>query len=657
MRKMGGSFIEQHIEKVALGLAVVVFVGIVGYAVVLNLNAIKYDNKKFRLSEIDPYISRQAETLNERLNGQAKPKEAYRPKSSEFLALMNLGVKGVDFNLVLPLPVSVKASVVKKYRVPQVGDVTNVAVEHIRAAAYAPMEAVTAQNYNQAETYEPNDIDLVTVEGEFDAVALGASFEECFAGSTVNEQWRDPCLAKPIFAAVELQRQQLQADGSWSSWALVPRVRVEPQKDLFEVVEDAERLPPGGITVRLLKFSDSSVQASLLQPEAYQIASADEQWFPPALHKKYSQRQKEMELQEKREARAAEAAGKEEQRQQGREERTRSERRTKTTASAPTSGGLAEQQAYMQMLYGVSPGGGSTGAPGRTQPRTSRTERRAERVEKSAKTAKTVTDADIYDDFDKMSLANKADLLQGKEPIVLWAHDDTVEPRQTYRYRIRVGVFNPIAGTDQLYEQDLAYKNKAILWGAFSGVTEPVSIPSRIYFFPVDVREAAKGADVQVSRYALGYWYSEQFRVKRGETIGRAAEPKAEQKEDGAKIPAKVDYTTGAVMVDLVPVNDWTGTGSLYERHYYDILYSFDGSTVERVPAKLAYWPEELRLRYTEVRNLEKKTRLSFKAWGAATGRRLPLPGRGVPSPSGQPGGADMLEYQRMMMQQLQGGR
>jgi len=676
MRKTGGSFIEQHIEKAMLGLSVVLFVGIVGYTVVMNPYAIKYQNKRFRPSEIDAYISQQAEQLRTRLEGQAKPRDPYRAKSSEFLALMGLAAREVDFNLVLPMPVSVKTSVVKKYRVPQVGDITDVAVEHMRAVAYVPMETITVQNYNQEGTYEPNDIDLVTVEGKFDVTVLEKIFEECFSGSTVNEQWRDPCLARPVFGAVELERQQLLGNGSWSSWTAVPRVRVEPQQDLFEVIEDSDRLPPGGITVRLLKFNEPAIQASLLQPEGYQIASADEQWFPPALHKKYAQRHKEMELQEKREARAADAAEKEGQRQQERDDRTRTDRRPKATTPAASSG-LGDQQAYLQALYGGASGapgapGGPGGGPGttKTQGRSTRTERRAEadrradtvRVEKSTKVAKTITDTDIYEDFDKISLANKTVFLQAKGSIVLWAHDDTVEPRQTYRYRIRLGVFNPVAGTDQFYEQDVAFKNKAILWGGFSQVTEPVTVPSKIYFFPVEVKDAEKGADVQVSKYSLGYWYSELFRVKRGDVIGKEAPPKVEQKEEGAKIPEKVDYATGAVVVDIMPVNDWAGAAGMYERHYYDMLYSFDGSVVERVPAKLAYWPEDMRLTYTEVRNLEKKTRLAFKAWGTGTGRRIPLPGMPGRMPSspatGQPGGDGMMEYQRMMMQMmLQGGR
>ena len=107
---------------------------------------------------------------------------------------------------------------------------------------------------------EPNDIDLVTVEAKFDVAELYRRFQASFAGVDVQkEEWRDPCLAKPIFAAVQLERQELQEDGAWSAWQPLPRSRVEANRDLFKVYERISDLPAGGLDVRLMQFNRDDI--------------------------------------------------------------------------------------------------------------------------------------------------------------------------------------------------------------------------------------------------------------------------------------------------------------------------------------------------------------------------------------------------------------
>ena len=74
------------------------------------------------------------------------------------------------------------------------------------------------------------------------------------------------------------------------------------------------------------------------------------------------------------------------------------------------------------------------------------------------------------------------------EPLLVWAFDDTTQPGKTYRYQMRVGLFNPVAGTDQLVERDMNKKDQVILWSPPSEVTQPVEIPKMIYLFAKNVR-------------------------------------------------------------------------------------------------------------------------------------------------------------------------
>ncbi len=648
-----GNFIEQHIEKAVLVIAVIAAVVILFMYVFRSPYVFEFDKRQFRPGQIDIYVAEQTEQLKQRLYSEPVTKEAYEPKSVQFLAKMESAVS-VSGDIFWPVPSSVDVAIEKKYPIPSVGDVNNAAVEHIRAAAYVPVEEITTANVSNEDAYKPDDLDLVTVQASFSVGGLADSFEQCFSGSQIPEDWRDSVLARPVFAAVELQRQQLGEDGQWGDWQDIGRTKVDPRKDEFVVAEDAGSLASGGVLVRLLRFSDTKVQSALLQPEPYRIASAEEQWYPPVLHKKYLAYQHEKEMRQRREAIAAQLEEQASEREKSRPDR---DRRTRT----PRAGGSTESRGGEPDIYSRTTGRGAGSAGSRSPTRQVRTERdrRSEpaSVESLPRPDQIDREAAIQDEMRDMLLLDK-NVSELREPIVFWAYDDTVEPGSSYRYRIRLGVFNPVAGTGQVAPEASAYANRVVLWSGYSDVTDAVSIPARTYFFAVNVQEAAKAVVVQVCRYVLGYWYSEQFMVKRGEEIGREIklEPKPDEEPRDITLPEHIDYATGAMVVDVVAVNDWSGGKNLQERHYYDMLYSFDGLSIMRVAAKLLYWPEELRVRYNEIKTLEKRERQPLRSWASAGGfqlrrdfRSFPRDRRGETAPGMERMPEDM--YYRMMME------
>jgi len=262
---------------------------------------------------------------------------------------------------------------------------------------------------------------------------------------------------------------------------------------------------------------------------------------------------------------------------------------------------------------------------------------------------------------------------------VFWAHDDTVEPMKTYRYRIRLGVFNPIAGKNQASSKDTSQKSNAVLWSNFSETTEAVEIPGRLYFFAKDIQEAAKTVTVQVSKYVLGYWYSEDFKVSQGEVIGDVVEnepPKAEtdrslrsattigttrtsstsrttRTADETTQPEAIDYNTGAVMVDFMVVNDWSTGSTMRARHYHDMLYSFDGVNIERMPISPRYWTSDLQEMFGKIAVLQRETKEPLKSFGTTgPGRRL----MGPDYRRGYEGYDEMMLYPDMMYDGRGGG-
>lgn len=668
MNKIIG-FLEAQVEKIVLAIVGLVCVWILLHYVILGPNKVEYDSEKLSPGEVDMEISRKAELLRQKLseppkateesymsllNGPIAPnnpvmKGIYGGLQDGFIGLFDSPLGNVDTNLYPPIPgrSSLEARFAGEYSLPFVGEVNDVAVEHIRAVAYVPTISVDEQNDYERNNSEPNDIDLVTVEGKLDVSGLYARFQDCFVGEAVKkEEWRDPCLAKPVFAAVQLQRQELNSDGTWGDWENVPRAKIDPYKELFEVIEDVRDLPPGGLTVRMLRFDNPDVRMDLLQPEPYMIASANEEWFPPTLHSKYLEQQRQKAIEERREAlekareeREKELAGRvDERRSSGRGGDTRSSGRSSMGGEyGGLSGGVGSRPGSSSPRDSsrrtTRRGRSSTADTRRASDRTaSSTERlfRQNEGDISTRASKDSSEENVYDKLDAIMISPRTELAKMSEPLVFWAYDDTVEPKKSYRYRIRLGVFNPIAGTNQFSEQDKSHKNDVILWSELSDETEVVDIPGRAYFFASDIQKAAKVVTVEVCKYALGYWYSERFSVKQGEVIGKVepVELKGEEQQPGVIVPEMIDYGTGAVFVDCFAVNDWSGGRKLVARDYYDMLYSCDGVSIEHMPVKTMNWSRETQGVYRDIQKSIRAEKEPLRDWGSVKGeRRRRVPG------------------------------
>ena len=656
-----GSFFEEHIEKIILVIVALVCVWLLITRVIFSPNEVKYGDDKYSPSAIDEQVYEEAEALSAMIDTPPSNPEPYKPRRPELASLYESAISDIDVTLAPPVPYKVDGLIAGKggvFSLPRIGEVDEVEVEHIRAVAYVPMDEITEQTPYDKANNEPNDIDLVTVEAKFDIEGLYERCRNCFVDD-VAEEFADPCLAKPIFASVQLQRQELGENSQWSDWRVVPRIKIDPYGKLIDILEDADRLPAGRLKVRMRQFDDKQMQIDLLQPMAYQIASAKEEWYPPLIHRKFLEMQRKEELEARRDAR-------EEEENRGREERSnlRRPRRTDVRGGGTRTGGGRADDFGGMGLYG---GGVETGTRIRSSSRRRPTDNTigtgigtGRRTTDRSRRSRTDLDAggmemygqgfgtdmtirrrpsmnDVIDEFYEISLNIRTDLSKLREPLTFWAHDDTVEPRKSYRYRIRLGVFNPVAGTNQLSKEEMSRKNEVVLWSEFSDITEPVEIPGRLYFFAKSIREAAKVVTVQVSKYVMGYWRSEDFKVSQGEVIGGVVETELEKlrttrreprigaftrPEDETVIPDTIDYGTSAVMVDAVAVNDWSGDKSLSTRRYFDMLYSFDGANIEHMPVRTSYWATDLKDMFSKITTLQREKPEPLKPWGTGGRRR-----------------------------------
>ena len=557
MKKKLLDLLEQHVDKLILGVIGILSLAILWMFVIGSPYAVKYGNKKAGPGQIDKLIRNDAARLDETLKGPTTEETMVYSGDRMREYIDALASNDINENVFIPMPGSGIVVVDdRSYKKPTIPAVTEIAAELLRTAYFVPTEKLDEDTTYDTVTKEPGDLDLVSVQASLDISSLYKSFQKCFDGLSVSPEFRDEKLAVPVFAAVELQRQQKLENGNWTAWADVERTKIDRYRDIFNVPQKIEDVELGGIDLMIMNFREPQIQFGLLQPLAYDVAASNANWLPPVLHKEMIKLLEEQEVAKIRES------------------RSKNRLRSEDGFSRQSSGRI----------------------------------RQASRVDPDQRTLQV-----IEGDYMYMTLTEEVDLSTMSELLTVWAHDDTAESSNTYRYRIRVGLFNPTAGKGWFKGADAAYKDDVVLWTEYSDVSEEIVIEPKMYLFPLKVsRDNDKLATIQVSKFYNGKWQSHEFDIAVGDAIGEnvTIEPEStgtsrntgsagfyNRRRYAAELET-IDFTTGAVLVDIVQSKQ---SSSGYSRTYQEILYTADGQTIEHVGVGKRSWPKGMMKTFDRI--------------------------------------------------------
>lgn len=132
----------------------------------------------------------------------------------------------------------------------------------------------------------------------------------------------------------------------------------------------------------------------------------------------------------------------------------------------------------------------------------------------------------------------------------LWFHDDTVEPGKTYRYRMRIKLWNRYVGLLRAMK-DSEQAKQVVVTGDWSVPSEPITVRPSSYYFLSSGQEPDV-ASFDVWKWRKGRWHRQRFDVKPGNVIGETRKIKTgEYNEKGEEIETEVDFGTGAVLMDI----------------------------------------------------------------------------------------------------------
>jgi hypothetical protein len=618
MSKKKGNFIDQYLDKIILGLTAAAALYLMWAFVLSNPYGQKVGNRKLSPSEIDSVNLRQAREIQEKLGQSLEATKQYsQNKAVELSNKIDCPIPQISIVSWWPLPGGGQTGIGddRQYAIPKIPIMENVNLVSLRGTVRMPTEDVTPEIPYASVAAKPQDMDLVTFSAKLNLQMLYDNFRQSFMGMRLPPQWRDPVLADPVIARIELQRRSQKEDGSWTDWQTVPFNRIDPyQKTLRDIPLTTEQMTYGNVDLFMNSCREPAVMKDILQPPIYDFLSTQIKWLPAQWYQESTK------------------IAEEQERQRVKEERDRRMRERSAPANRP-GGGLSGADTRRQpgggvqsggrggrsgrggdlMMEGMGMGGGPDGLGMPVPVKPTKPTRTVEDIEKEANAAK-------IDDKTKLSTLKE---------LTVWVHDDSVVSGLTYQYRTRLGVFNPIAGKEWFAPESQQYKNQVVLWSPYTEVAEAVKIPKMLHMFPMDVLSDGSGVAVDIYKYYMGRWHTQSFDVHFGQMIGKPMESKPPKTGVGGAVgqemmgmpmgmpgempmmeniaglgsqALQVDYSTGYMLMDVQVRTNWI-TPSIRSQTVSNMLYLDDQNRILNLATKKSNsWSKELNTEYNAVK-------------------------------------------------------
>ncbi|MEN8126268.1 MAG: hypothetical protein ABFR90_00520 [Planctomycetota bacterium] len=592
--------LENHIDKIVLAVVVLVALFLLWAYVLSNPYGEKVKvgrrEEKMGPSEIDRRVRTQAEEMVSGLDESPEnPPPSIPPYLRDYEQLFQCPISKVSSTAKMSYPGAGDVVVEEKrrYVLPEVPALADVSVGHLRGAAQVPTEEVAPDRPYTDVPKEVDDLDFVSVSARFDVLTLNKNFQQSFVGRGLQKTaWKDPRLATPVFARLELQRRTKQKDGQWDSWTEVSRTAIDSYHKLLGELPLSLEQSPYGLDIWRQRYEKQEVQHDILQPEFYSFTVSRLEWAAPEFLNEAREILKKEEEKERRER---------QDELRNRSTRTTDDRRSTRTRDTRRRPARPEPDRRTRGGRGDVMDDGMRTATGR---RAARTDERS--VE------------DVQKDFKKEQIDERTDITKLDELLLVWAHDDTTKPGETYQYRTRIGVLNPIAGKDWLEKDQAEYQDHVVLWSAYSDPTAELYVPRRSYVFPLeaienkDIADGIEGVKVEVAKYYVGQWRDYEFDVYPGQVIGYEVEDvdveDAEGRRDDAQPmmmgmgmetePDTVDFTTDSTFVDVVRDIDW---GRRLRRSVLHTMLYYDAEGLQQIPVGEKNWSSDVRSTHTEI--------------------------------------------------------
>lgn len=527
MKLKGINPIEQHIEKAVVGVTGLVFLGVIAQQFLTQPNQVTVGSTSLPPERAFEPVKQAADTLKGRMESQSPElasgfDAAGADLKKEFDRLVSGGIAprrsvgGFGPSIALGGGGAIKASdsIYAELSLPAPATAiaasywSTIASEEVRntpvLAAILPKE-------------QPYDHAFVSVESSFSAKSLVDSLMSDPDGAGPVEPmpqgwWREGLEV----VTVEVERSQAGSDGVWSDPQMVP--------------------PMLGRTLFITSWSDSVKTTADMQTFTVQAKERSAEILRPAFYKTIASR-----AWEPPSKMAAMTAAKidvnELAQKQAKLESEKKKLEEKKAELAKLPAAPAREQPAPRDPN--RPGERPTPPAQPPQPRDTAAPQRNRLNNEIRAIEQEISrlEADIVrlsavEGGDSAASASGESLLSS-DSIRFWVHDATAQPGEKYRYRLRVGVNNPLFGRGALLkEEQKKAADTSVIRGPWSEWSDPVEVDRSEYYFVTSVTPANElgeaRASVELFKFYLGYYRKQTAGMNIGDPlVGDIQLPKA----------------------------------------------------------------------------------------------------------------------------------
>lgn len=544
MKLKGINPIEQHLEKAVVGVTGLVFLGVIAQQFLTQPNQVKVGSDTLPPERAFEPVKRAADTLKGRM-------ESGSPELAAGFDAAGADLKK-EFDKLVSGGVSPRKAVGGFGPSIALGGGTIKASDAIYAelALPAPSPAIAASYWATIASDEaknapalaailpkeqPYDHAFVSVESSFSAKSLIESLmSDPDGGGPIEPMpqgwWREGLEV----VTVEVERSQANSDGTWGAGQMVPPML---GRSLFITSWSDSVKTTGDMQTLTLQAKERSTE--ILRPNFYKTV-ASRAWEPPSKMAALSAAKIDVNELAQKQAKLE-------------SEKKKLEEKKAELAKLPAAPSR-EQPAPREPAQPSQPGrpGDRPGQqPQPAQPPRDTAAPQRNRLNNEIKSLEQEIgrlEADVVRltalQGGETVAATSADSVLSSENIRFWVHDATAQPGEKYRYRLRVGVNNPLFGRAALLkDEQKKAADASVIKGPWSEWSSPVEVDRSEYYFVTSVTPANElgeaRASVELFKFYLGYYRKQTAGMNIGDPlVGDIPLPKALAAAANAAAPA-----------------------------------------------------------------------------------------------------------------------
>lgn len=619
MKLKGINPIEQHVEKVVIVLAMLVLLAVIAQQFLTSPNDVKIGSDTVPPAQAYEPVKKAAQVLKGKLESQEPPLPpdfgaAGKDMKSEFDKLVKGGIAPRPVIGALGPAVALGATSVKVTDALFAEVVLPQPTPAVAASFWSTISADETTAYPELAALlpkeQPFDHPFVSVESSIDIKAFVDSLLTDPDGGGALEAmpqgwWREGIEA----VVVEVEREQQKSDGSWEKGVVLPAML---GRHLFVVGWNENVKSTGDMQSQLINARQQA--SEILRPAFYKTLGTQE-WVPPSAAATRAKAGVDPGVLIAKQAELEKVRADLKTKRDELEKLPKDEPKKPEPPKTPEPRAPGNQPPPAPKPAPAAPAVNTAAERGRLTRQITGLETRERLLTEEIAKINPQAAADPAAAGAAAAAAPAVTSLLSQDSVKFWVHDATAQPGERYRYRLRVGVNNPLFGRQALLQQPQQNLAAAsIIKSPWSDWSNTVEVDRAEYFFVTSATPdndlGAARASVELYKFYFGHYRKQTAGMNIGDPLsGNINLPKNLAGAPAAAAPAAPSSPSqpgdptqpapaagpapfvspdnirvtldGVILLDISPVPNAGGTPT-----FVAVLRDINGNVIVRSPEK-----------------------------------------------------------------------